>query len=190
MGEGNLTQINKLKIELRQLKQAELAKFWQLAFSDTEAEWINWNGPYFAESLPNKLEFIQGISSKDYLINPFKKIIWVDNQMVGMVSARYVDGDLKRWLEIGICLYQSATWRQHIGYYSLKLWLDQLFRETDLPHIGLTTWSGNYRMLGLAEKLGMKKEAQVRQVRYWQNQYWDSVKYGILRTEWQQIKDK
>jgi RimJ/RimL family protein N-acetyltransferase len=31
----------------------------------------------------------------------------------------------------------------------------------------------------------MQKEAQVRQVRYWQNRYWDSVKYGILREEWE-----
>jgi RimJ/RimL family protein N-acetyltransferase len=31
----------------------------------------------------------------------------------------------------------------------------------------------------------MKQEARVRQVRYYQDRYWDSVKYGILREEWQ-----
>lgn len=57
---------------------------------------------------------------------------------------------------------------------------------TPLPHIGLTTWSGNYRMIALAESLSLKKEAEVRQVRFWQNKYWDSVKYGVLRSEWMQ----
>ena len=39
-------------------------------------------------------------------------------------------------------------------------------------------------MISLAESLELKKEAEVRQVRFCQNQYWDSVKYGVLRSEW------
>lgn len=39
-------------------------------------------------------------------------------------------------------------------------------------------------MLALAESLGLKKEAEIRQVRYWQGKYWNSIKYGILRSEW------
>lgn len=41
-------------------------------------------------------------------------------------------------------------------------------------------------MIALAESLSLKKEAEVRQVRFWQNKYWDSVKYGVLRSEWMQ----
>ena len=40
-------------------------------------------------------------------------------------------------------------------------------------------------MIGLAKAVGMQEEARVRQVRYYQDRYWDSVKYGILREEWQ-----
>jgi len=36
----------------------------------------------------------------------------------------------------------------------------------------------------VAEKLGFLKEGQIRKVRYYQGQYYDSVKYGILREEW------
>lgn len=35
----------------------------------------------------------------------------------------------------------------------------------------------------VSEKLGLKLEGQIRQVRWWQGQYWDSMKYGILRNE-------
>lgn len=40
-------------------------------------------------------------------------------------------------------------------------------------------------MMRLGEKLGMEKEAQIRKVRFWQGQYYDSVKYGVLREEWE-----
>ena len=39
-------------------------------------------------------------------------------------------------------------------------------------------------MMVVAEKLGFLKEGQIRKVRYYQGQYYDSVKYGILREEW------
>ena len=59
------------------------------------------------------------------------------------------------------------------------------FHETDtLEHIGMTTWSGNGGMMAVAEKLGFLKEGQIRKVRYYQGQYYDSVKYGVLREEW------
>lgn len=44
-------------------------------------------------------------------------------------------------------------------------------------------------MMQLAEAVGLKQEAWIPQVRYWQGQYYDSVKYGILRNDWQVQKD-
>lgn len=38
-------------------------------------------------------------------------------------------------------------------------------------------------MRAVAEKLGFLKEGQIRKVRYYQGQYYDSMKYGILREE-------
>jgi len=111
-------------------------------------------------------------------------VIWVDGQMAGMVSYNFEDGALQRWLDVGIVIYRSDEWHRGIGRQALTQWLDWLWTQTDLPHIGLTTWSGNARMCRLATRLGLKEEARVRQVRYWQGQYWDSVKYGCLREEW------
>lgn len=38
-------------------------------------------------------------------------------------------------------------------------------------------------MMAVAEKLGFLKEGQIRKVRYFQVQDYDSMKYGILREE-------
>ena len=43
---------------------------------------------------------------------------------------------------------------------------------------------GNIRMMKAAEKLGMLQEVRIRKVRYYNDEYYDSVKYGILREEW------
>ena len=55
--------------------------------------------------------------------------------------------------------------------------MEHIFQtNTELEHIGLTTWSDNHRMMRAAEKIGMIKEAQIRKVRYWKGHYYDSVK--------------
>lgn len=38
-------------------------------------------------------------------------------------------------------------------------------------------------MMRLGEKSGLKLEGQIRKVRYWQETWYDSIKYGILREE-------
>lgn len=181
---GMAIEVSDMELQLKELKQDELIDFWNLAFSNPNAEWTKWNGPYFHDKSPEKQAFINLELDNTYLQNPLRKIIWVDNQMIGMVSAYYEDEPLNQWLDVGIVVYKQDKWQRGIGKSALKQWIDELFKTTSLPHIGLTTWSGNYRMVGLAESLDLKKEAEVRQVRFWQSQYWDSVKYGVLRSEW------
>ncbi|MDK2865955.1 MAG: hypothetical protein PWP51_105 [Clostridiales bacterium] len=60
-------------------------------------------------------------------------------------------------------------------------------KNKELVGIGLTTWSGNQRMMALAEKLGLKKEAVYRKARIVKGEYFDSVSYGILRDEWETL---
>lgn len=56
-----------------------------------------------------------------------------------------------------------------------------------LPHVGFTTWSGNKGMQVLGEKVGMTKEGVIRNVRYWKSEYYDAIKYGLLRNEIKQF---
>jgi RimJ/RimL family protein N-acetyltransferase len=47
----------------------------------------------------------------------------------------------------------------------------------------MTTWNGKGEMIAVAKKLGFLKEGQIRKVRCYQGQYYDSMKYWILREE-------
>lgn len=63
------------------------------------------------------------------------------------------------WLNIGITIYDPNNWNKGIGVKALNLWIENIFNiYNELEHIGLVTWSGNIRMLKMAEKLGIKKK--------------------------------
>lgn len=167
-----------MTVTIRPFQQSDIPTLWDIAYGHGRGEWNNWNGPYFNDQ-PETLEEL-----RSYAHDPFKNGIWLDDRLVGGLFAYYDDGKLQRWLDVGIVIYVDDIWGQGVGTAALQQWLTQVFSMIDLPHIGLTTWSGNIRMMRVAEKLGMKKEAQIRQVRYWQGRYWDSVKYGVLRDAW------
>ncbi|TPR13295.1 GNAT family N-acetyltransferase [Apilactobacillus timberlakei] len=179
-----------MSIFLKKITKNDLETFWNVAYKDQNAEWTKFNGPYFKDKLPAKDDFINGYASKKQLNNNMYKAIWYNDKIVGSVSAYYEDGNLKRWLDVGICIYDQNNWHQGIGQIALSMWINEMFELTDLPHIGLTTWSGNKSMMHLANKIGLNKEAEIPKVRYWQNKYWDSVKYGILRSAWKVLKER
>ncbi|MGM0126181.1 hypothetical protein IGI37_003610 [Enterococcus sp. AZ194] len=78
-----------------------------------------------------------------------------------------------------------SVWQKGIGRKAAEQWLDILFeQEKELLHIGFTTWSGNERMMKLGQRIGLKEEGRIRQVRFWEGAYFDSMKYGVLREEW------
>jgi RimJ/RimL family protein N-acetyltransferase len=52
----------------------------------------------------------------------------------------------------------------------------------------MSTWSGNVRMMKVAEKIGMKEEARIRQARIVNGEYFDAIKMGILRQEWEESR--
>ncbi|OCS89219.1 GNAT family N-acetyltransferase [Caryophanon latum] len=66
-------------------------------------------------------------------------------------------------------------------------WIEHLFTTLPLVRVGFTTWSGNERMIRVGEKLGMQLEARIRKVRYYDGTYYDSIRMGLLREEWEQL---
>ena len=127
---------------------------------------MKWNGPYFNDPVYT-WEAFQELSA-NYVDTEFRYGIFIHERLIGIVSAYYEDGELQKWLEIGIVLYDEGVWGKNIGTRAMTSWLNHLFEMTDLPHIGFTTWSGNLRMIRLAQKIGMIEEGRIRKVRFWQ----------------------
>lgn len=172
------------RVTIERITLEDMPRLRELMF-DGDMEWKNYDGPYFPIKNYDKAHLQDFIQEKEnYVTGKFSRKILFNGEMVGTCTAYYEDGDLKRWLEVGISLFDTGVWGRGIGYQALEQMVTLCFETTDLPRIGLTTWSGNTRMMALAAKLGLKEEGRIRKVRYWKGRYWDSMKYGILREEW------
>ncbi len=170
------------EIFIRKIKESDFEELHQVSYVDN-LEWMKYNGPYFNDPVYTKDKFINEIAPKYYLNKDNQAVILYNNKIIGHISYHFADGSLKQWLEFGIVIYDRSNWGQKIGKRSCKLWIDYIFRNHPIPHVGFTTWSGNERMMRLGESLNMTLEARIRKVRYLNKKYYDSIKYGILRQE-------
>ncbi|MGL5351903.1 MAG: GNAT family N-acetyltransferase [Clostridium sp.] len=178
-----------LEIFIRELEREDLEAY--LYLNHPDREFHKFNGPYYGRSNEEELKkyvdglkvlFLQG--EKNVLRN-IKMIVNKDsNELIGQVNW-YWKSEETFWMEVGIIIFNESYWGMGLGYKALKMWINEVFRENpELVRIGLSTWSGNERMMKLAEKLGMVKEAVYKKARIVNNEYYDALSYGILRLNW------
>ena len=175
------------KVELREATEQDIDDLYYWKYEEKKQEAKKWNGPYIPETKITKEEFKINWY-KDYEIapnTPNSLIIFVGNKLIGTVGAYWVDKNTN-WLETGIVIYDNNYWNGGYGTEAYKLWIDFLFSSTDLHRLGMSTWSGNVRMMKVAERIGMKEEARVRDARMVDGEYFDAIKMGILRAEWEE----
>jgi len=173
----------RMKVEIRNAHHNELNIVHHLITFDLQ--WTQFNGPYFPYQSPSLIEFKEGVF-KRLCEGVDMQLITIDNKPVGSVSF-YWECELTRWLEMGVVLYDSTYWGKGIAYKALRLWITHLFSTLEIARVGITTWSGNKAMMSCAIKVGFTQEACLRKVRYYQGQYYDLIKYGLLRDEWETL---
>lgn len=168
-------------VNIRAAKADELEEIYSLVTLNDE--WTKFNGPYFTYTHPSQSDFAE-MKFKMLLDGVDMQLITLDNKPIGTVNC-YWECKETRWLEAGVIIYDSDYWGQNIGALAVPLWITNLFNTREIERVGMTTWSGNSRMMALAEKVGLKREAILRKVRYYKGKYYDSVKYGVIREEWE-----
>lgn len=170
-------------ITIRPIVENELVRLWELSAKETSPEWKKWDAPYFPYE-PKTLE--RFLEKKDQLVNQEDMWgIYADNELVGSLCY-YWEHEESLWLEMGVVIYDPQYWSGGIGTKALRMWIGYLFQELPLVRVGYTTWSGNERMIKVGEKLGMKMEARLRKCRYYNGVYYDSIRMGLLREEWEE----
>lgn len=167
------------EVVLRKAKEADLDRLWTL-FNKTE--WKKFDAPYWARKDGSK-EGFQQVPFQKFVDGKRALLIEYQGDLVGTVTA-YWEDEGTRWLEVGITIHESGEWSKGIGRTALIPWITHLFDTLEVERIGLTTWSGNPRMIACAKAIGMQVEGQLRKVRYYEGVYYDSVKMGVLREEW------
>lgn len=178
-----------IPIYIRHLKLDDLEDFFQLNLPEREHN--KFNGPYFRKQTRDELiEYVEMLrkhllAGKNGVLEQKKIIDDKDtDEIIGTVNWYWKSRETN-WMEIGIVIFNEKYWEKGIGFQALSLWTTEIFKTyPELVRLGMMTWSGNKRMLALADKLGLQKEAVYRKARIVNGEYYDSVSYGILKGEW------
>ncbi|KZO00869.1 GNAT family N-acetyltransferase [Pseudobacillus badius] len=170
------------EVMIRPIGERDMPRLWELMHKEEEPEWKQWDAPYFPH---RRLTYEEFLTKKEEMVKQAHRwAIEVNEEVVGTVNY-YWEHKPSKWLEMGIALYDPAYWNGGYGTRAFQLWINHLFEDMPLVRVGYTTWSGNGRMIKLGEKLGMKMEGRIRNVRYYNGEYFDSIRMGMLREEWE-----
>ena len=178
------------KITLRSANIEDLAICYYWEYEEEKQEAAKWNSPFAPSEKTIKTEFINDWNG--YEIFPGVAgilIVEADGEIIGEVDADWVDKH-NDWLEVGVVIYKPEYWGGGYGSEAFRLYIDYIFSNTPIHRLGMTTWSGNVRMIKTAQKIGMKEEACIRQVRRVNGNYYDAIKMGILRDEWESTRSR
>ncbi|WJY28934.1 MULTISPECIES: GNAT family N-acetyltransferase [Sporosarcina] len=170
------------ELVIRPIEQRDLPRLWELIYKEESPEWKQWDAPYFphhAKPLGEFMETAPGwVGCEEMWVIEAEGVVW------GIVSY-YFEDTTQIWLETGIAIHEGSNWNKGVGTRALTMWIAHIFTTLPVPRVGLTTWSGNHRMMRVGEKLGMQLEGRMRNVRFHDGAYYDSIRMGILREEWE-----
>ncbi|WP_066384032.1 GNAT family N-acetyltransferase [Neobacillus mesonae] len=167
---------------IRPITDKDMPILWELIYKEDAPEWKKWDAPYFEHKTIPYSEFI---AKKENWVNQEDRwLMEVNGEIIGTVGY-YWEHKPSNWLEMGIVIYKSEYWSGGYGTKTLRFWINHLFQTMPLVRVGYTTWSGNERMIKVGEKLGMTMEARLRKCRYYNGQYYDSIRMGLLQEEWE-----
>ncbi|WP_285765991.1 GNAT family protein [Peribacillus sp. SI8-4] len=179
------------RVRLRNVKEADFKRLWSLKYGEVNPEWKKWDAPYYLLEL---IDFQMYIDKETKMRNLDEKVgaysellLEIDGQIRGSI-VYYWEHEPSRWLEIGMTIFEPAYWNGGYGTEALRMYISYLFENLEIERVGLTTWSGNPRMIAVGEKAGMLIEGRMRKCRYYDGVYYDSIRMGLLREEWESMK--
>lgn len=178
------------RVLLRDRRSADLADYLRWFSSP---EWAMWDAPWESEAQSNTdeaelvMRFAPRSTGELSLPRRTMEVDTADGRHIGWVSRYWVDRDTD-WPEIGINLPEQQLWGHGLGTEAVALWTEHIFSETNLVRVGLRTWSGNERILRVAEKLGFTVEARFRLARVVEGTRYDAIGCGMLREEWEKLR--
>ena len=156
-----------------------------------DQEWYRYDGPWWGpprvETIEAKIEKLRkAILDADWLV-PRKQVVIADlatDRSIGTTNWNWKEKETN-WRNVGIDIYDPRNRGKGLGFEALGLWTDHLFDVLpEIVRLGVGTWSGNVRMVGLARKLGFLEEACYRRAVIVEGEYYGDVGYGVLREEW------
>ena len=178
---------------LRDFKESDIDSM--LHWCTGHHPWMDWDAPW---------EPVQPVDAERYRAESRKRIAaeksvprWslqleVDGVHIGYVGSYRIgedcgdvsdeEAETKPWHRaVGLDILDDRYWNKGWGTAALEGWLRYL-RENGERELYLQTWSGNGRMIHVAEKLGFVECCRRVGVREWQGRRYDALTFRLKRS--------
>jgi RimJ/RimL family protein N-acetyltransferase len=172
------------KVRLRRVEREDLPRF---------ADWLN--DPevrrhlalIYPMSTALEERWFEGELAKEPALQPFViEAMRVGGEAywnpVGVTAFHAIDWR-SRAGELGIVIGEKSVWNAGVGTDATRTLVRWGFRELNLNRVFLRVYEDNAAAIRCYEKVGFKHEGRLRQDRYQDGRYLDTLVMGLLRGE-------
>lgn len=171
---------NDLELRLLEMKNAE--DVYQLVITDKEylKMWLPW-----VENTTS-VDYTKGFIKTELMRfannNGFTSGIFYKNQFAGCIGIHEIDWNHRK-TSLG---YWIGKRHQGLGLItrSCKEIIRYCFEELDLNRVEIRACKENLKSRAIPERLGFQFEGTIREAEYLNNEYFDHVIYGMIKSEW------
>lgn len=183
-------------IRLRDLMETDIPK--RIYWEKTETEWQLWDAPWeygemseeeqeadlkkYIASLHRRVELARQKSETDKRYS-FEIETRKEESYIGWVASYHIDNDycftdVDGLCAIGICIPDRSARGKGYAYEALTAFISYLL-EYGEQEIYLQTWSGNHRMVHIAEKIGFEECCRKRGIRSVRGEIYDGLTFRL-----------
>jgi ribosomal-protein-serine acetyltransferase len=145
-------------------------------------QWMPWLDE--TKSASDTLNFIRRSLEGATAGTQYHYALLLDGDLIGVVAFNNIE-KMNRCATIGYWLAKSKMGR---GYMTaaVKALIDEGFQRLQLNRIQARVATANYPSQAVCDRLGLKKEGELRQAEWLYDHYVDLTMNSVLRSEWNQ----
>ncbi|MGE7695182.1 GNAT family N-acetyltransferase [Lysinibacillus sp. NPDC094177] len=149
-------------------------------------EWLPWLD--FTKEIADTTAYIEGCIKGYKAKSSLSLVIIFRNEIVGIAGFNTINHSNKI-AAIGYWLSEGAQ-GHGIMTKTVQALLQYAFGDLQLNKVEIRAAVGNAKSRAIPERLGFTKEGTIRAAEWLYDHYVDHVAYGMLASEWKQIKEK
>ena len=136
---------------------------------------------YRPMSLHQEEEYLEKLGKSEDV--PLGIVLRDGDRLIGSAALHNIDYKNGQ-CSFGIVIGVKEEWGKGHGTEATRLFVDFAFRTLNLHRVWLHVYEYNARAIRAYEKVGFQREGTLRQSRYHDGRYWNTLTMGILRSEW------
>ncbi|KOS62062.1 GNAT family N-acetyltransferase [Lysinibacillus agricola] len=149
-------------------------------------KWLPWLD--FTKEVADSTAYIEGCIKGHEAKSSLSLVIIFRNEIVGVAGFNAINHSNKI-AAIGYWLGEGAQ-GHGIMTKTVQALLQYAFEELQLNKVEIRAAVGNSKSRAIPERLGFAKEGSIRAAEWLYDHYVDHAAYGMLASEWKQIKEK